>query len=36
MNQIVEDPAGAHAHSIGGGDSETRPINAYVNYIIKY
>lgn len=26
---------GAHTHSISGGDSETRPINAYVNYIIK-
>ena len=28
--------AGAHTHSISsGGDSETRPINANVNYIIK-
>jgi microcystin-dependent protein len=27
----------SHTHSItGGGDSETRPINAGVNYIIKY
>lgn len=29
--------AGNHSHSItGGGDAETRPINAYVNYIIKF
>ncbi len=28
--------SGAHTHTItSGGDSETRPINAYVNYIIK-
>lgn len=28
--------AGSHSHSItGGGDSETRPVNAYVNFIIK-
>jgi microcystin-dependent protein len=27
---------GAHSHSVnGGGDNETRPINAYVNFIIK-
>jgi hypothetical protein len=26
---------GAHTHSITGGDRETRPINAAVNYIIK-
>ena len=28
-----------HSHSINidnGGDNETRPVNAYVNYIIKY
>src|SRR6185437_3498433 len=29
-------PDGAHQHGIMGGDSETRPVNAYVNYIIKY
>lgn len=29
--------AGNHSHSItGGGDNETRPLNAYVVYIIKY
>lgn len=29
--------AGAHAHSLNaGGDAETRPVNAYVNWIIKY
>lgn len=28
--------SGAHTHSItGGGDNETRPVNAYVNWIIK-
>jgi hypothetical protein len=27
---------GAHSHAIQGGDSETRPINANVNWIIKY
>jgi hypothetical protein len=31
------DTTGNHSHSIvGGGDSETRPRNAAVNYIIKY
>ncbi len=29
-------PAGAHTHAITGGDSETRPVNAAVNYIIRY
>ena len=29
-------PDGAHSHGIVGGDSETRPANAAVNYIIKY
>jgi hypothetical protein len=29
--------AGAHTHKIiSGGDSETRPINAYVYYLIAY
>ena len=29
--------AGNHSHTIsGGGDNETRPINAYVNWIIKF
>ncbi len=28
--------SGSHAHTISGGDSETRPKNVYVNYIIKY
>ena len=28
---------GNHSHSVnGGGDNESRPINVYVNYIIKY
>jgi len=26
----------SHNHNITGGDSETRPINAYVNYLIKH
>jgi phage-related tail fiber protein len=29
-------PCGFHTHSISGGDRETRPENAYVNYIVKY
>ena len=30
-------PDGAHTHAIaGGGDAETRPVNAYVNWIIKF
>lgn len=29
-------PSGEHSHTISGGDNETRPVNAYVNYIIKY
>lgn len=28
--------AGSHAHAVSGGDNETRPKNAYVNFIIKY
>lgn len=27
--------AGVHSHSLSGGDAETRPVNAYVNWIIK-
>lgn len=27
---------GTHSHSISSDDKETRPINAYVNFIIKY
>jgi hypothetical protein len=30
-------PDGQHAHVVNsGGDAETRPLNANVNYIIKY
>lgn len=36
LNQITEASAGAHTHQISGGDPETRPANAYVNYVIKY
>ena len=28
--------AGVHSHTISGGDLETRPKNAYVNWFIKY
>ena len=28
--------SGDHTHNITGGDKETRPVNKYVNYIIKY
>jgi Phage Tail Collar Domain len=28
--------AGYHSHLLEGGDPETRPINAYVNWIIRY
>ncbi len=28
------EPAGRHDHTLKGGDSETRPINAYVNWIV--
>lgn len=34
-NSIPTSSSGAHTHTISGGDAETRPINAYVNYIIK-
>jgi len=35
--QLNTNSSGGHGHDItGGGDSETRPQNAYVNYIIKY
>jgi len=30
------DAAGEHTHNIVGGDAESRPVNAYVNYLIKY
>jgi microcystin-dependent protein len=37
LNQIVAQAAGDHNHTVNtGGDSETRPVNAYVNYIVKY
>ena len=32
----TDNDGGAHTHTIGGGDVETRPINIYVNYIIRY
>ena len=28
--------AGSHHHTLEGGDAETRPVNAYVYYLIKY
>ena len=27
---------GNHSHSVTGGDAETRPVNTYVNYMIKF
>jgi hypothetical protein len=30
------DPAGLHVHDLEGGDRETRPVNAYVNWIIRF
>jgi microcystin-dependent protein len=35
-NNGIINSAGAHTHNISGGDSETRPRNRSVNYIIKY
>ncbi|MFO0795420.1 MAG: tail fiber protein [Candidatus Brocadiaceae bacterium] len=36
-NDIQTTAGGAHSHKIAtGGDAETRPKNAYVNWIIKY
>lgn len=45
INRATTDTHAGHTHSVsgtcpastvnGGGDNETRPINAYVNYIIK-
>lgn len=36
-NVGLTNSSGSHSHSItGGGDAETRPINAYVRYIIRY
>jgi hypothetical protein len=29
-------PAGRHRHGISGGDRESRPVNIYVDYIIKF
>ncbi len=34
-HQHSAQPTGSHTHSITGGDAETRPINASVNWIIK-
>lgn len=36
QDNCLTSSAGGHAHTIGGGDPETRPINASVIYIIKY
>jgi hypothetical protein len=30
------DPAGLHTHELSGGHRETRPINAYVHWIIRF
>jgi hypothetical protein len=37
LQQSVTDSQGAHSHAlVSGGDKETRPANASVNYIIKF
>ena len=37
VNTAEIQPSGSHTHTVtGGGDSETRPTNSYVNYLIKY
>ena len=28
--------AGQHSHELAGGDPESRPLNAYVRYLIKF
>jgi len=36
LNETYEGSDGSHTHSItGGGDNESRPVNAAVNFIIK-
>jgi hypothetical protein len=30
------DPSGVHVHELSGGHRETRPINAYMNWIIRF
>lgn len=35
-NRDATSTAGNHTHTISGGDSETRPVNANVNWIVKY
>jgi hypothetical protein len=36
LNASVTDSQGDHVHNVTGGDGETRPVNAYVEYIVKY
>jgi phage-related tail fiber protein len=36
LNNTITDTKGDHSHTIAGGDRETRPANAYVQYIIKH
>jgi microcystin-dependent protein len=31
---VSTSPGGAHSHTVTGGDAESRPVNAYVNYLI--
>jgi microcystin-dependent protein len=35
LQASTTDVQGAHGHTVTGGDKETRPVNASVNYIIK-
>jgi len=32
----MADPNGSHQHALSGGDRESRPVNIYVDYIIKF
>ncbi|NUJ99875.1 tail fiber protein [Streptomyces lunaelactis] len=34
-DSVDTDSAGEHHHSLSGGDTETRPVNAYVNFLIR-
>jgi microcystin-dependent protein len=35
-NQSPTSEDGAHTHTLSGGDSESRPLNVYVDYVIRY
>lgn len=35
LSTVITSSSGGHVHTLTGGDNESRPKNAYVNYIIK-